>query len=118
MSMDIVDRMFAAVESKDLDTYLMCFTEDAEYKAGNYPPVYGRAAIRDFAGQIMPYFNQVEHKIKNKWHNGNTIISEMDLIYYRKDGKVVTVPCVDIVEIENGMVKSLRAHLDAAPAFA
>ena len=41
----------------------------------------------------------------------------MDLVYHRKDGKVVTVPCVDVIQLENGKVKSLRAYLDAAPAI-
>jgi ketosteroid isomerase-like protein len=118
MSMEIVERLFSTVERKDVDAYLACFTEDAEYKAGNFPAVFGHQAIREFAAQIIPLFNQVEHKVKNSWQNGDTIISEMDLVYHRKDGKVVTVPCVDIVQLENGKVKSLRAYLDASPAFA
>lgn len=118
MSVEIIDRLFSTVERKDVDGYLACFTEDAEYKAGNFPAVYGHNGIREFAGGIIPYFNQVEHKVKNRWQNGDTIISEMDLVYHRKDGKVVTVPCVDIVQVENGKVKSLRAYLDATPAFA
>lgn len=118
MSMEILDRLFGAVERNDVDSYLTCFNENAEYKAGNFPAVYGHEAIREFAGRVIPYFDKVEHKVKNTWQNGNVIVSEMDLTYYRKDGKVATVPCVDIIELENGKVKSLRAYLDAAPAFA
>ena len=117
MSMELIKRMFSAVENNDVDTYLTCFTENAEYKAGNFPPVFGHQAIREFADRIIPYFDRVEHTVKNTWQNGDTIISEMDLTYHRKDGKVATVPCVDIIQLENGKVKSLRAYLDAAPAF-
>jgi ketosteroid isomerase-like protein len=118
MSMEILNKLFSAVERNDIDSYLTCFHENAEYKAGNYPAVYGHAAIKAFAGQVIPIFDKVEHKVKNTWQNGNVIVSEMELTYHRKDGKVTTVPCTDIIELEDGKVKSLRAYLDAAPAFA
>jgi ketosteroid isomerase-like protein len=117
MSLELVETMFSAVERNDVDTYLSCFTENAEYRVANLSPIIGRKAIGEFGASLIPMFNKVEHKVKNTWQNGSTIISEMDLIYHRKDGKVVTVPCVDIVEVENGKVKSLRAYLDASPAF-
>jgi ketosteroid isomerase-like protein len=118
MSMEILDKLFGAVERNDVDAYLECFTENAEYRAANWPAVYGHQAIREFAGQVIPYFDKVEHKVKNTWQNGDTIVSEMDLTYHRKDGKVVTVPCVDIIQLEKGKVKSLRAYLDATPTMA
>jgi ketosteroid isomerase-like protein len=68
--------------------------------------------------KMAPYFDKVEHKVKNTWENGDTIIAEMELVYHRKDGKVIPVPCVDIIQLKNGKVVSLRAYLDAAPAFA
>ncbi len=116
--MEILNRLFSAVEHNDVDSYLTCFQENAEYKAGNYPAVYGHAAIKAFAQQVIPMFDKVEHKVKNTWQNGNVIVSEMELTYHRKDGKVAIVPCVDVIELEDGKVKSLRAYLDAGPAFA
>ena len=110
--------MFGAVERADLDTYLTCFNEGAEYKAANFPPVYGHAAIREFAMKMAPIFEKVEHKVKGTWQSGDTIIAEMDLVYHRRDGKVISVPCADIIQLENGKVKSLHAYLDASPAFA
>lgn len=118
MSMEIVKRLFDAVERKDVDAYVTCFMQDAEYRAGNLPAVFGHDGIREFAHRVIPYFDRVDHIVKNHWQNGDTIISEMDLVYHRKDGKVVSVPCVDIIQVENGKVKSLRAYLDATPAFA
>jgi len=93
------------------------FTEDAEYKAGNFPPVFGPRAIGEFGASVIPYFNKVEHIVKNAWQKGNTVVAEMDLVYHRKDGKVVTVACLDIIRLKDGKVKSLRAYLDATPAF-
>src|SRR5215470_11531347 len=118
MSVEILDKLFGAVDRKDLEGYLALFTEDAEYKAGNYAPVYGPQAIGEFGARVIPYFTKVEHIVKSSWQKGNTVVAEMELVYHRKDGKVVTVPCLDIIRLKNGKVQSLRAYLDATPAFA
>src|SRR5947208_607524 len=97
MSVEILDKLFGAVDRKDLDGYMALFTEDAEYKAGNFPPVFGPRAIGEFGASVIPYFNKVEHIVKNAWQKGNTVVAEMDLVYHRKDGKVVTVACLDII---------------------
>lgn len=118
MSVEILDRLFGAVDRKDLDAYLACFTEDAEYKAGSLPAVFGHQAIQEFGARVIPYFDNVVHNIKDSWQEGDTVICELELTYYRKDGKVVTVPCLDVIRLKDGKVKSLRAYLDASPAFA
>ena len=66
---------------------------------------------------MIPYFDKVLHNIKNSWRVGDTVVCELDLVYHRKDGKVVTVPCLDIIRLKDEKVKSLRAYLDAGPAF-
>ena len=114
----IIDRLFGAVGRNDLDAYLECFTEDAEYKAANIPAVFGHQAIREFGAQMIPLFEKVVHNIKNTWRKGDTIVCELELVYIRrKDGKVTKVPCLDILRLKDGKVKSLRAYLDATPAF-
>lgn len=118
MHSDIVERMFTAVEKRDLDTYLTFFTEDAEYRAANLPPVFGHKGIAEFAKPMMDMFTKVDHIVKDVWQSGDVICCELDLTYVRKDGKSVTVPCCDIIRLQGGKVKSLRAFLDPGPAFA
>jgi ketosteroid isomerase-like protein len=117
MSAEILDRLFGAVDRRDLVAYLACFTEDAEYKAANLPAVFGHEAIQEFGAKMIPNFEKVSHNIKARWQKGDTVVCELDLAYHRKDGKVVTVPCLDIIRLKDGKVKSLRAYLDATPAF-
>jgi ketosteroid isomerase-like protein len=118
MSVEIIDRLFDAVHRRDLPTYLACFTADAEYRAGNLPAVYGHQGIEEFSAQVIPNFDKVLHNVKAVWQAGNTCVCELDVVYHRLDGQVVNVPCLDIIRVEDGKVKSLRAYLDASPAFA
>jgi ketosteroid isomerase-like protein len=118
MSTNIVERMFDAVHRKDLPGYLACFTEDAEYRAGNFAPVYGHQGIQEFSAAVIPKFKKVLHNVQATWQVGNTYICQLEVVYHRLDDKVVTVPCLDVIQTENGKVKSLHAYLDASPAFA
>jgi ketosteroid isomerase-like protein len=117
MSVEILDKLFGAVNNRDLQTYLGCFTEDAEYRAANFPAIYGHQAIQEFGAKMIPLFKKVLHNIKNSWQVGDTVVCELDLVYHRNDDKVVTVPCLDVIRLKDGKVKSLHAYLDPGPAF-
>jgi ketosteroid isomerase-like protein len=117
MSKEIIERLFDAVHRNDVQTYVKCFTEDAEYKVANFPAAIGRKEIEAFGARITPMFERVLHEVKNTWQAGDAFVSELDVVYHRKDGKVVKVPCLDVIRIENGLVKSLHAYIDATPAF-
>jgi ketosteroid isomerase-like protein len=118
VELETIERLFDAVHRNDVQAYVRCFTENAEYKVANFPAVYGRKDIEAFGARITPMFERVLHEVKSTWQVGDTCVSELDVAYHRKDGTVVRVPCLDFIRIENGMVKSLHAYLDASPAFA
>jgi ketosteroid isomerase-like protein len=117
MSMEVIERLFDAVHRNDVPAYVKCFTEDAEYKIANFPPVYGQKDIEAFGARITPMFERVLHEVKHTWQVGDTFVSELDVVYHKKDGKIVKVPCLDVIRVEGGKVKSLHAYLDANPAF-
>ena len=116
---DTVRRAFAAVEANDVDTYVSLFTDDAVYQAANFPPVVGPEGIRQFAIPVMQTFLRVTHDIKALWEpEPDVVIAEVLLTYNRKDGKVTELPCLDVIRLQGGKIKSLQAYLDISPAFA
>jgi ketosteroid isomerase-like protein len=46
------------------------------------------------------------------------VIAEVILTYNRKDGKIINLPCLDVIRLDGGKIKSLQAYLDLSPAFA
>jgi len=116
---DVVKRAFAAVEANDIDTYVSLFTDDAVYQAANFPPAIGPEGIRQFATPVMQTFERVTHDVKAIWEpEPGTVVAEVELTYNRRDGKVVKLPCLDVVRLQNGKIQLLQAYLDIAPAFA
>lgn len=117
-NVELVKKAFAAVEANDIDSYVSMFTDDAIYTIANYPSVTGPEGIREFAKPIMQMFKEVTHDLKDMWEFGDTVVCEMDITYTRNDGKVTTMPGLDVIQFENGKVKKLQAYIDASPAFA
>jgi len=116
---DIVRRGFAAVEANDVDTYVSLFTDDAVYQTANFPPAIGPKGIRQAAAPVMERFSRVTHDIKAIWEpERDVVIAEVELTYDRKDGKVIKLPCIDVIKLDGGKIKSLQAFLDLSPAFA
>ncbi len=116
-NIDTIKHLIKLFEAMKVDEFLSLLTEDAEYRFGNYPAVTGPEGIREFAKPVMQMFKTVTHDIKDMWEFGDKVICEMDVTYTRQDGKVSTVPCLDIIQLENGKVKQLQAFIDASPAI-
>lgn len=114
----IVKRMFAAAESNNVDEYTSFFTKNAMFKVGNLPPVFGAQGIRDFEAPVRQVVKSMSHDIKAVWEQGDVVICEMEIAYTRRDGKVLTLPCINVIQIEGGKVQKLQAYLDPSPVFA
>ncbi len=112
-----VKEAYAAVESNDISAYVQFFTADAVYKVANFDPVIGPDGIRALAEPLVDMFESVTHDISTIWELDNTVICEMNVTYNRKDGKTVTVPCVDVIHFTDGKVNELKAYIDTSPAF-
>jgi ketosteroid isomerase-like protein len=107
--------MFATMDPVE---YLSFLAPDVVYKAGNYDPVVGHEGIKQFSAPMMEMFSAVKHDVRDVWEvDESTVVAEMEVTYTRKDGRSTTIPCLDVIRIQDGKVKSLQAYLDFAPAF-
>lgn len=116
--LDIAKRLIAAVEANNVEEYITYFAADGAYKIANNPPIIGPQAIKDFALPIMGMFSKVSHDVHNMWQvDDNTVTVELDVTYFRKDGKVFKFPCLNIIRFQGNKVTEYQAFIDANPAF-
>ena len=57
------------------------------------------------------------HDVRNVWELGDVVFIEMDVIYWRKDGTSVVLPCSDILRFDGPKIQELRIFEDANPLF-
>jgi ketosteroid isomerase-like protein len=105
-------------EGKSVDEFVSFFTEDAIFCFGNAPPIIGRQGIRESSMLFRTKVKSFTHDIKSIYEQEDTVICEMDVTYTRHDGKVFTIPCMDIFRIEDNQCSELRIFMDVSPVFA
>jgi hypothetical protein len=87
------------------------------YQFGNFEVCLDKADIKKAADAFFSQISAVFHEIKMMWETGDTVFAEMDVIYRRKDGSVVELPCCNIFRLEGNKFSELRIFMDINPVF-
>ena len=101
MSRDVA-QVFADIDAFDPDKFVAHLTPDAKFRFANADPVTGRAAVKEAVAGFFSTIDGLTHHMRNVWEFGDTVVTQIDVEYRRKDGKTVTVPNVDILIYDGG----------------
>lgn len=111
----MITSLFARGEAMDADAFTRLFTESPLYQFGNADICYSKPAISASTNAFFSQIDALYHDIKMIWETGNTAFVEMDVMYWRKDGSMVRLPCADIFRVEGNRFSELRIFMDANP---
>ncbi|HXV41758.1 MAG TPA: nuclear transport factor 2 family protein [Anaerolineae bacterium] len=114
---DTCMRLFGRGEAFDSEGFISFFTDKPMYQFGNGEPCLNKAAIKDSVDGFFGSVDALYHDIRNIWEFGDAVFVEMDVIYWRKDGTSVALPCSDIFRFEGHRIQELRIYMDANPIF-
>jgi steroid delta-isomerase-like uncharacterized protein len=123
----LADRYGEAWNRQDLDAIMDLHTDDCVFRAhaAGSPPAEGKDAVREaFAGYIalLPDINFATrslHVAPDHWVLESTMTGtvagsiEVDGESFGEDGKRVEVPCVDVIEVRDGLIASKHTYLDS-----
>ena len=110
--------MCVALDSGEVDRYVSHFTEDARFRFGNSPPVYGRDEVGAAARSALDLVTAIRHSIVGVWRQGDVVIAEFSIDFTRPDGDVVTLPCASIMRFDGAQVRDYRVSMDLGPVVA
>lgn len=113
---DIVRRFLT--QTKSADEFANFFTEDALYRFSNRDPIVGRQQIRESSIMFRQRLKSVTHDIKYLWEIGDTVVCEMEATYTRLDDKQVTLPCLDVIQMQGEHFQEMHIYMDISPVFA
>ena len=113
----VLDR-FAAVDRKDIDAFIDMLTDDHHFYFGARPPVVGKADARTVVLHFWTMIGRLRHNIWRVREAGDIAYVEALIEYERLDGKVVLVPCCDVMRMRDGKFCEQRAYLDQVAIFA
>lgn len=109
--------LFTRGESFDTAGFAKLFIEAPVYQFGSFPLATNRAAIKSSADDFFTKIQAVYHDIKTLKEDGDTLLVEMDVQYWRNDGSLVVLPCADIFRMEGELFSELRIFMDVNPVF-
>lgn len=105
-------------ETRSVDEFASYFTDDAFYQVGNNEPLIGRDRIRESSVKFRQAITKIVHDIKNIWEQGDTVFCELEITYTRRDGKLFTLPCLDVVHLNGDKFREIHIYMDISPVFA
>lgn len=109
----IVNDLFKAWSSLDLDAIMSYFSEDAVWDNVPMQPAKGKAAIRDLTAGFLKDANGFSAKILRTVHEGNVIFNERVDTLMLKSGKKADIPVAGVFELDNnGKIRMWRDYFD------
>jgi ketosteroid isomerase-like protein len=114
---EFAEKTFALFGSKDIESVMACFAEDALLYDPHYPvsTMKGKKAIRQgfewaFGSMEKPGFG-----IRHFWSDGECAAVELDTHHVFKGGMELKFPQVFIMEAKDGLITRLQSYVPYAP---
>ena len=110
-----MQQMLARVDAMDVPGFVEHFTDDGEFRFGNWPAAVGREAIAAFTTGFLATLSAIEHRVLGFWRSGDDLFTEGAVTYTRKDGKQVTVPFLTRAAMSSGRMRRYLVFADPSP---
>jgi hypothetical protein len=67
---------------------------------------------------VFTTFKGLTHTSTGLWEQGDDIIVRLSVEYTRHDDNKVTLPCVNIFKMKDGLIDDYRIYMDIGPVYA
>jgi len=112
------EKLFASIDAMDTESFLSFIREDATFRFGSSPAVTGHAEIRAAVESFFSSFAALKHDLQRLIADGDTVVCEGEVTYSRHDGSTITLPFVNVFEVDDGLISLYRVYIDTGPLFA
>lgn len=109
---------YTAVDNRDAAAYRNFLAEDCQLMFGNNPVVKCNNEIIGGIKHFWDAINGLDHSFVSILGSDYLFSAEASIDYTRKDNKVVTVPCVTVIERNaEGLASFIKILIDTTPIF-
>lgn len=112
-----LNSLFESIDRMDPDKFVTFLTEDASFRFGNWPPVCGTASIHDAVAGFFSSIKALRHRVLRIWEPGDTVMCEGEVTYTRHDGRELTLPFANFLEMRTGRIGDYRIYADVSPLY-
>lgn len=112
-SIALIRRFLEACVRADPDEFASYFAEDAVWWNSPWPPVQGRAAIRETLRRGASRMTALPWELRHIVAEGNIVMTER-VDRFRAGSRRVSVPTMGIFELRGGKIAAWRDYWDLA----
>ena len=113
-----LDSLFAAIDAKDIDTFLDHLTDEPSFRFGSAPAAVGRDGVRAAVDGFFGTIAGLSHELDLAMAEGDTLVCGGTVTYTRHDGSSVAIPFVDVFDMDGLKIKNYKIYMDIAPLYA
>jgi hypothetical protein len=117
-ALDWLKSKYTAVDSMNAELYRTFLADDCQLQFGNNPIV---KCNNEIIGGIKHFWEAIaglDHSFLSILGSDHHFAAEARIDYTRKDGKVVIIPCVTIIERnDDGLASFVKIFIDTNPIF-
>ena len=110
-SIEVVRRFCEAWATKDLDTIVGAFTDDAVYHNMPLDPVVGPEAIRTFIEGFLAGIDSVEFQVRAIAADGDVVLTERVDVFAAPERRL-ELPVMGTFELRDGRIAAWRDYFD------
>lgn len=108
---EVVIAFLAAVESRDLDKVLACFTDDLSYENVPHGAVYGHAGLRAMLSPFLARCDRTRWDVVSSAEQGDLTFAErVDRFWI--DGTEYSIECTGLYRVRGGLIAQVRDYVD------
>jgi hypothetical protein len=112
-----IKQLFHSIDNRDTKAFLAYLTPDAVFRFGNWPAVTGKAAVGEAVGGFFQSIKALHHTLERTWELPDSVICHGMVTYTRYDDSTLTVPFVDIFELNGDLVQKSLIFIDASALY-
>lgn len=114
-----IREMFAKLDQGDIAGWASYLADDVFFRVGNGDPVTGPAAATQRMSGFFTVAKDLRHDLLDIWNHpgGYTLRAEV-VLTRKKDGKTLTLPFVDLLDVRDRKIVRYLSYVDPSPIFA
>jgi limonene-1,2-epoxide hydrolase len=110
----LVNRLVDGWHRLDADAIAACFAEDGVWHNMPYPPIRGRAAIRESVARFLATVESGEFRIRHSALFGpQTVVNERTDVFRLKSGRTLSIPVMGVFEVGSDGIIEWRDYFDS-----
>lgn len=112
-TIDWLESYYTAMDSLQFDKVADFLDEDCHNHYATGIEVVGRDNILRHGEKNLALLERIRHLVRNVWQEGDELIFELSVTYWRKDGEVIERPGMGIFVMKDGRIREQRLFVDA-----